>query len=124
MGTIESQKICPRLQARVAHPLPYVRKKFSTSGAGGCPAQNLIGLTVGHPVQLVGDGRFVEMDWIETDPVYRKLTVTADVSSRLDGGESVPHSELATLHRPDCRNSLTRAFAVSPRGRCRVRGVR
>jgi hypothetical protein len=56
--------------------------------------------------------------------VYRKLTVTADVSSRLDGGESVPHSELATLHRPDCRNSLTRAFAVSPRGRCRVRGVR
>ena len=88
------------------------------------PGPELDWIDGGHPVQLVGDGRFVEMDWIETDPVYRKLTVTADVSFRLDGGESVPHSELATLHRPDCRNSLTRAFAVSPRGRCRVRGVR
>ena len=54
------------------------------------PEPDLDWIDRGHPVQLAVDGgRFVEMDWVETDPVHRKLTVTADVSG----------ADLIVIHR-------------------------
>ena len=59
------------------------------------PELNLDWIDGGHPVQLAVDsGGFVEVDWIETDSVYRKLTVTADVGLGFHGFFLLPAAVL------------------------------